>query len=135
MKILFDTNVLIDIIAARPPFMVETANLVSLIGEGIAEGFITANTITDMYYILRKYVSDIKVREDLSKVMKVFQILSITGHDCEEALQASNPDFEDGLLEVCARKSEMNYIVTRDMEFINHCPIAITPSNLLHILK
>ena len=135
MKILFDNNILIDLLANRLPFVIESEMLISKIGAGTIVGYMTANTITNVYYVLRKYMSDMEARNGLSSVMEVFQILSITGHDCKEALQASNPDLEDGLIEVCALTSGKNYIVTRDMEFIERCSIAINPANLLKLLK
>lgn len=135
MKILFDNNILIDLLANRLPFVIEAEKLISKIGAGTIVGYMTANTITNVYYVLRKYMSDTEARNGLSRVMDVFQILSITGHDCREALQTSNPDLEDGLIEVCAHKSDINYIVTRDREFIERCSIAINPANLLKLLK
>ena len=135
MKILFDNNILIDLLAKRSPFVMDAEKLISAIGEGEIDGDITANTITNVYYVLRKYMPNMEVRNSLSKLIKVFHIVPVTGDDCKEAIYTSNPDLEDGLLEVCARKSEINYIVTRDMEFIELCSIAITPTNLLQILK
>lgn len=135
MNILFDTNILIDLLYSRQPYIADAEKLVMKIGHGSIRGFLTANTFTDTYYILRKSMGDTEAREGLYKVMEVFQILSVTGNDCKEALRTSNPDLEDGLLEVCARKSGIDYIVARDSKFIEVCPIAINPANLLKLLN
>lgn len=54
MRLLFDTNIILDIALKRDPFYKDSAELLKLIDTEKITGFITATTITDIYYIAKK---------------------------------------------------------------------------------
>jgi predicted nucleic acid-binding protein len=68
MKVLVDTNVVLDAIANREPFSNNAKKIINLILENKLEGFITANSTTDIYYIARKYLTP----DDLQYYHEVF---------------------------------------------------------------
>jgi len=59
MKLLIDNNVIIDVFQDRKPFSEHSTRILELIESGILEGYITANSITDIYYVLKRAVKDI----------------------------------------------------------------------------
>ena len=54
MKILIDTNVILDIALEREPFVKQAAMLLKAAQQYKIQLFMTATTVTDLYYITRK---------------------------------------------------------------------------------
>lgn len=53
-KVLFDTNIILDVALKRQPFFEDALELFRLIDRKDIVGYVTATTITDIYYISRK---------------------------------------------------------------------------------
>jgi predicted nucleic acid-binding protein len=118
-KTLLDTNIVLDALAAREPFREEAEKIFLLAARGAFEACITASSLTDIYYIARKTLSETEARAALQGLMSLFAVLPVTGEDCEEALQLPITDYEDALLQVCASHAGVDGIVTRDTAFLN----------------
>ncbi|WP_223807710.1 type II toxin-antitoxin system VapC family toxin [Pseudanabaena sp. UWO311] len=54
MRVLIDTNVVLDFLQEREPFVKDAARLFARIDAGEIEGFIAATKITNIYYIVRR---------------------------------------------------------------------------------
>jgi len=66
-----------------------------------------------------------------------YEVVSVTHEDCATALKLPNDDFEDALVTICAKKAGVDFIVTRDNEFllaVSPVPL-ISPTELLNRLK
>lgn len=115
MKILFDTNVLLDFILEREPFFGEASILLTAVATDQIQGFATATTITDIFYIVRRQTqSD---RAALNAVQNILELLDICGVDrstIEQAITLNLPDFEDAIQCACAIAELADAIVTRD---------------------
>lgn len=133
MKVLLDTNVALDAIAAREPWKDAAQQIVLLTAEEKLEGFITANCLTDIYYIARKSLSDADAREALRNLFCVFSVIDLWGSDCQTALDLPMDDYEDAVAVVCAQKAGVKYIITRDTSFLQSAskPPAISPQDFL----
>ena len=129
-KALIDTNVVLDRLANRQPFNVEAQAIFNLIGNNKVTAYITASSVTDIFFLLRKaigYDLSIKAIQDL---LDAFEVISVTRDDCENALKSPIKDYEDALVSVCADKEGLDFIVTRDVEFLK-LPKAVDPSAFL----
>jgi len=134
MKVLMDTNVVLDAIAKREPFWGDAQKIMNLIIDSKLEGYITANSITDIYYIARKYLSRNDLRNTLRSLFKIFYIIDVFGADCRKALDFPLDDYEDALLAVCGDRSAVDYIITRDEEFLHQAKFqVIAPANFIKI--
>lgn len=118
MKTLLDTNVVLDALAAREPFRRDAEQLFLLAAEERYTGYITANSLTDIWYIASKRLPADAVREALRHLMQLFTVVEVCGADCETALDLPMEDFEDALVAVCGRKADVDCIVTRDEVFL-----------------
>jgi predicted nucleic acid-binding protein len=118
VKVLVDTNVILDALAARKPFSKKAEQIFLLAAEQKIEGFITASGATDVYYIIRKALSAAEAHEKMRFLFSVFSILDVNGRDCSIALDSFITDFEDALLMVCGINARMDCIVTRDDDFL-----------------
>ena len=102
------------------------------------EAIITANTITDIYYVAKKAAGDAKAREAIANLMDVFCVVPVSKEDCANALALPMKDFEDALIAVCARREGANWIVSRDRDFLasSASPVAvIAPDALLNLIE
>ncbi len=92
MKVLLDINVVLYAIATREPFKDAAQRIVLLAAEEKFEGFITANCLTDIYYIARKSLSDADAREALRNLLQVFNVIDLCDTDCLAALDRAIMD-------------------------------------------
>ncbi len=137
MKIVFDTNVLLDAIVEGREGGALARQLILAVARDEAEGFIGANCVTDIYYVARKFLGDKRTREAIYNLMAIFKVMSVGEDDCLSALETPMGDFEDALLAVCAARTGADYIVTRDESFLRApcCPVkTATPETMLLLL-
>ncbi|MCL1926776.1 MAG: PIN domain-containing protein [Syntrophorhabdaceae bacterium] len=135
IKALLDTNVVLDALAAREPFYAEAESIFLLAAEEKFKGFITANSITDIHYLIKKNTSEAAAREALRNLLHIFAVVDINAKDCEKSLESPVDDYEDALIVVCASKIDADYIITRDEDFLRtRSPVAvIAPSGFLKV--
>lgn len=138
MNVLIDTNVVLDDILSRGT-NVEAARKISFfIANGFINGYLTANCLTDIFYVVSKKRDEKTARKVIGNLLITFMVVSVDGEDCRKALVLPMGDFEDALVVVCAEKANLNYIVTNDKGFLSSSDLgvpAITPGDLLLKLK
>ena len=93
----------------------------------------TANAAADIFYLYSKVRNMQAATAALSFLFKIHEVVSVTHEDCVAALQLPVVDFEDALDAVCGQKANVDYIITRDEQFLaNTLPIKkILPSNFV----
>ena len=137
MKILIDTNVLIDFISMREPYFDDAKSIFKACINDKVQGCIAAVSVTDIFYILRKLVPENKRREELKRICKLFTIIGIDKDKLIAALDnATFTDFEDCLQSECAVDYGADYIVTRNTKDFENCKVKpITPKEFLQLLS
>lgn len=132
MKVIIDTNIIIDYLADRMPFADYAEKIIKLGQSGKISCFLTANSITDIYYIMRKIIGRDKTLECFKILFSIMDISDINKNDIFDAMKLDVKDFEDALLAVCANRIYADYIVTRDIDdFKNSTIKAINPQIFL----
>ncbi|MCD8238871.1 MAG: PIN domain-containing protein [Clostridiales bacterium] len=137
LKIAFDNNILLDAIANRADYKTAQKLFMAVADEKIT-GIISANTITDIYYISRKILGDKDARKAILNLLTLFEVVPVDEEACLTALNTPMSDFEDSVLAVCALNSGADYIVTRDKDFIasTESPVeALSPFDILKIIS
>ena len=137
MKILVDTNVIIDALTGREPFREAAEQIFILAANQIEDMFITASSATDIYYLTRKHLHDTdQAKNTMAKLYELFHILDVTSNDCQEALSSRVKDYEDAVIASCAYRNRMDYIVTRNIRDYEHAKVkAILPDELLKLIS
>lgn len=137
MKVVFDTNVILNAAMGRPGYE-EAQELIQAIVDEKISGLITANSITDIHYVVRKRLGEEAAREVIYNVLSLFDVAPVDGEICFEALNLSMEDYEDAVLAVCASHEAADYIATNDTEFIlaEGSPVkALLPADVLERIK
>ncbi len=114
MRILIDTNVVIDFLQEREPFVENAAKLFERIDTGEIEGFIAATTITNIYYIIRRTAGAVVAQDAITQVLTDLNICAVDRDVLEQALTLNFKDFEDAVQYACALAHSVDAIVTRD---------------------
>jgi predicted nucleic acid-binding protein len=115
MRILVDTNILLDYLAKREPFLKSAEAIFDACAMGVVDGAIAAHSFSNMFYILRNVFSVAERKTLLLDLCSLFAVEGIDRQAIESALENKRfDDFEDGLQVECAKSFDANYIVTRD---------------------
>ncbi len=137
MKILVDTNVIIDALTSREPFREDAEQIFMFAANRIEDMYITASSATDVYYLVRKYLhSTEQAKSVMSKLYELFYILDVTSSECKEALLSDMNDYEDAVISCCAVHNHIDYIVTRNIKDYERSKVnAILPEQLLKMIS
>lgn len=115
MKLLIDTNILLDVLLKREPFYYKAVEVLELVQYDNVQEYVSAAAVTDIYYIAYKYLKDKGlVRQLLKKLMGIVSIAAVSEKEIEEALELAWNDFEDSVQYAVALSNEMDGIVTRN---------------------
>jgi len=134
MKVIIDTNVIIDVYQNRRDFVDNSSAILKLSENGKINGIVTANTITDIFYILGRAIKDNKrLRELVKKLLTIVTLADITANDIYNTFDIPMNDYEDALLACIAKKLKTDYIVTGNTNhFLNSPVTALKPSEFLN---
>ena len=134
MQVLIDTNVVLDLLQEREPFVENAARLFERMDAGEIEGFITATTITNIYYIVRKVAGREVAQDAIAQIISDLNICAVDLNVLEQALALNFEDFEDAVQYACAIVHNLDAIVTRDLSgFVNVEIPVVLPENLDNI--
>jgi len=129
VKILLDCDVLLDVMAGREKFLVDSARVLDACETGEIQGAIAWHTLANAYYLADDGKKTLKFFEDL------LSFVEVAGGGTELALEAVRsgfPDFEDALQSVCAKQFEADFIVTRNVKDYKHSAIkAVSPTDFI----
>ena len=129
MKIMLDTNIVIDILEKREPFFANSYLVLLNALENSDLCMMPVSAATDIAYILRKSGD---VKDILLKLSYMISLTDVTADDFNEAVKSDMPDFEDALLAACAKRNKADCLVTRNAKEFAKSPVrAITPKQFL----
>ncbi len=132
MKVLIDTNIILDVLCKRPAFYEDSAKIFKLCEVKKISGVISALSIPNIMYILRKELDADKTREILDSLMLIFSVADLKADDLKKAADMRFKDYEDAIQSACATRIKANYIVTRNIKDFSESKVtAIKPAELL----
>ena len=114
MKVLFDTNVVLDVLLARAPHAEPAARLMALVDRGKIEGLLCATTVTTIHYLATKVIGRRKAVKHLRELLAMFDVARVDRAVLLQALEPNFPDYEDAVLHEAARAAGATGIVTRN---------------------
>ncbi|MDI6707307.1 MAG: PIN domain-containing protein [Bacillota bacterium] len=137
MKVLLDTNIILDVILQRQPFAAPALEILKLSDMGKLESYIISNSITDIFYVLRKYFDNVEDRKKAVRyILQMVNIAGVTKTDIFKSLELEYTDFEDALQTQCAKKIKANYIITRnEKDFKDRSVEVISPERFIEMYK
>jgi predicted nucleic acid-binding protein len=136
VKVLIDTNIILDLLLEREPFVEVAIALFEKIEQGNLKGAIAATTITNIFYIIRKTESREVALDAINRLLTGLQFCAVDRQTVETALSFGLKDFEDSIQLACATLNQLNGIVTRDRQDFIGSPLPIySPTELLNQIE
>ncbi|MBR2281185.1 MAG: PIN domain-containing protein [Spirochaetales bacterium] len=135
MKVLIDTNIALDLMTNRQDFQDDAAKVFTLCAGGLTEGFLSANSVCDLHYILHRHFHDESVvRTTLETWLNLVGVLDVNGEDCINAMRSQTADYEDAVIQQAAARNRCDYIVTRNLRDFEFSPVqAISPKEFIKL--
>jgi predicted nucleic acid-binding protein len=131
MKILLDTNIIVDIISGRDEYE-SSLELMRSCEDKRFDGYMTTTTITDIMYILRKHSSQNILRNTMQGLMKILEIAEVSKKDIHLSFLSDMADFEDGVQAYCGLRYGVEYVITKNLSDFEFSPVkAISPKDFL----
>lgn len=134
MKILLDTNIVIDILTAREPFFGDSYGAFLKILKGSHIPCISDSSVTDIAYILRKYISDQSLRfQKIQNFLKLIEIEDTKRTTVETAFSVGMDDYEDAVQFQTCLENSISLVITRNSkDFTNSTIQALSPFEYLN---
>lgn len=135
-RVLFDSDVLLDVLAQRQPFVIASAQALNTVTQEQVQGYVSGHAVTNVFYILRRQIGSEAARELLSRLLQRIQVASVTDEVIRQALQSSITDFEDAVTSAAASVAGLEMIVTRNTsDFVTSSVPAVMPEEFLATLS
>lgn len=135
MKVLFDTNVILDLLLDREPFSAEAIQLTQNVEMEVLIGYLPATTVTTLQYLACKVVGKAKANAEIKKLLTLFEVAPVNRTVLESALNNGFSDFEDSVLYEAAHHQGIQSIVSRNVKDFSQAKMPVyTPQQLLRLL-
>lgn len=129
MKVLLDTNIILDHLLERKPFHTSAEWLFSQTEKGLLESFIGATTVTTVHYLISKALGQKTARTSIERLIRLFDVAPISRTVLSSALMLKFEDFEDAVLHEAAVHAGADAIVTRNVKDFKHATIKVYSSD------
>ena len=135
MKVLFDTNVILDVLLDRQPFSNDSAQLMAMVERSEMLGFLCATTVTTIHYLMAKSLHANSAMKHIRLLLSLFTIAPVNRSVIENGLECNFTDYEDAVIVEAAQHSGVEYIITRNIKDFKKSSVPVfTPSDFLQVL-
>jgi predicted nucleic acid-binding protein len=114
MKILLDTNVVLDLLLAREPFVEEAREIFILLENHSLQGYICATTVTTLHYLIGREKNKKEANEIIENILKLFSVTEVNKKVLLLACKQNGVDYEDAVIYSSCEKDRIEHIITRD---------------------
>jgi predicted nucleic acid-binding protein len=133
-KVLIDTNIILNFLLEREPFHNQAEIIIKSAFDNKIIAYITATTVTDIYYITRKVKSSSIAKEFIKSLVLFIEVANVNKDIVLNALDSSLDDFEDAIQEYSAIMNDLSVIVTRnEKDFANSIIDTVDPKEFIDV--
>ena len=131
-RVLFDTNVILDVLLERHPHAKASAAAWAAAESGKVKGMLAAHAVTTIHYLVGKQLGDREARRVVEAVLSVFAVATVNSAVLKQALQSPQTDFEDAVTAAAAQAESCDWILSRDPKGFRGSPVrSLLPEALL----
>jgi predicted nucleic acid-binding protein len=136
MIVLLDTNILLDVVQNRAPHSASATRIWKLVEEGALNGYVSAISFNNIFYVARKQVGKEKALEALRLIRRIFQIVPLDASVIDRALANPGSDFEDAIQAAAAVSISADCLVTRNSSHFDPKDVSVvTADELLALVQ
>ena len=134
-SVLFDLNVILDVLQQREPFYAASAGALACAEAGSVEGWVAAHSTTTLFYLLARYQSAAQARVVIGELLRFLSVAAVDQAVIGQALALPYLDFEDAVQMAAAAQAGAQYLVTRNVHDYQAGPLpALQPAELLALV-
>jgi predicted nucleic acid-binding protein len=135
VKLLLDTNIVLDVLMDKAPFSDPAADIFSRIEQGSISGYLCGTTITTVHYLAAKVLGASRARQEVGKLLALFEVAAVNRPVLEAALRSQFADFEDAVVHEAANHAGADAIVTRNGKVFSGSRLPVyTPAEIAALL-
>jgi hypothetical protein len=135
LGVLFDLNILLDVLQNRTEFYQYSAQIVARAERGLIQGWLSAHSVTTLFYLISKDRSAEQAKVTITNLLQFLEIAPIDQSTIEQALNLPYRDFEYAVQAMAALQVHADYLLTRNVRDFQPAPLPVlTPEELLAIL-
>jgi len=135
LRVLFDTNIILDVLLNRKKFVELSANIVGMVESNNIDGYLCATTITTLDYLISKAINRKQAKIEIKKLLTIFRIAEVNSIVLELSVNSKFGDFEDAVQYYSGECCEVDGLVTRNTKDYKNTKLPIyTPSELWGIV-
>ena len=136
MKILFDTNVVLDVLLNRQDFSELAGLLFTAVENKKITGYLSATTITTLDYLISKSLGRKKAKLVLIDILRIFEISDVNSKVINQSLLSDFSDFEDAVQYYSGINSDVTGYVTRNKKDFKTAKLPVySPQELLAVIN
>lgn len=141
MRVLLDTNVIVDVLQRREPWFTDGQKIFYAIANNKIIGCITAKEAADIHFFSKRQFAgqehvDAKARQVMTKLYAIFELIDTLAIDCQNAIALENNDYEYAIMIESALRTGVDCIVTRNTEHFTISSIPVyTPADFVTVLE
>ena len=130
-KIFIDSDILLDVLIAREPHAIKSAEVINLCELNKVKGYTSSNAILNIAYVLGKSKLA-NVKKQIKLISELIEVLPTTNKDIEWALESEFKDFEDAVQNSVAARKGLSVLVTRNVKDYKVSKLSVhTPKSFL----
>jgi predicted nucleic acid-binding protein len=135
MTLLFDTNVILDIIESREPFFQSSLMAVKQAAIAQYKCLFSASSVKDIFYLVKRHTGNVKMAATaIAQLSTLVDICDTSASDIQNALTLKMADFEDAVLASTALRENTDYIITRNAKDFSNSPVpVISPDDFISL--
>jgi len=134
-KVLFDLNIILDVLQEREEFYEFSARLLAMAETGRIQGWLASHSITTLFYLIAKDRSPEHAQASITNLLQFLKIAPIDQNTIEQALNLPYRDFEDAVQMISALQLRADYLITRNVKDYHPAPMEVLqPVELLALL-
>ncbi len=136
MRVLLDTDVVLDLVLDREPFADAAAELLALHEQERIEIFVSGITLINVFYVTRKIKGIGSARQAVEELLTTVKICPLYQAVLESAYKLPLTDYEDAVQHASATASQLDAIVTRNLKDYKNATLPVfSPTDFLIQLK
>ena len=135
MRVLIDTNVLLDVILEHAAWVDEATALLDRSARGEIEGYVAAHSVTTIYYIVERERDRRTALTALGDLLSTVAVAELGGADFHRALALGLRDFEDAVQAAACLRIGADFLATRNAKDFKGAAVTTrTPGEILALL-
>ncbi|CAA6804458.1 MAG: Putative nucleic acid-binding protein, contains PIN domain [uncultured Sulfurovum sp.] len=136
MKVLLDTNIVLDVLLARKEFIQSAREIFVLIENDAVDGYLCASSVTTLHYLLAKNLGKNDADKTIEELLSLFNIANIDKTVLQHACSENGLDYEDSVIYCAAKQENIDIIVTRDKKGFKKSKVTVVaPEEFLALMK